>query len=309
MVVLNPIFRRCSNRYCKNKHEHEHLEGSAKGHGSRTHLAQVYPYRLCQALADCFGKFFNVRPSDRCTSLYTELVDDFSDKECQSLIEVFQSSVEHDFLNINTINMKDLPFDTNVTSAIVEDSCFARMSRAIAQVSNACELDMISQSYEDSRIQAIVEGCTFLRSKFLPHYSFDQCYVYRNTLGTNKSLVSPPDLSVLFAWHKDSPTRGYALTASACYRSGFQPSGWTFVLFVNRIGPPPAPFRFQPFPAAPDDPMTPPDLPSPPTPPVPPPTGTATDICMDPDEPIVSSPELIPDEPPRPPFVRTCRQS
>ena len=124
VVVLNPIFRRCSNRYCKNKHEHEHLEGSAKGHGSRTHLAQVYPYRLCQALADCFGKFFNVRPSDRCTSLYTELVDDFSDKECQSLIEVFQSSVEHDFLNINTINMKDLPFDTNVTSAIVEDSCF-----------------------------------------------------------------------------------------------------------------------------------------------------------------------------------------
>ena len=37
-----------------------------------------------------------------------------------------------------------------------------------------------------------------------------------------------------------------------------------------------------------------------PTPPLPPPGGTSTDIPMDPHEPIASSPELIPDEPPRP---------
>ena len=161
--VLDPVFRRCSNRYCQNKHEHEHLEGSAKGHGSRTHLAQVYPYRLCQALADCFSKFFNVRPSDRCTSLYMDLLDDFSDKECQSLSAVFQSYIEQDFLNVTTVNVKDQLFDTKVTSTIVEDSRFARMSRAIAQVSNTCELDVNSQNYGDSRIQAI--GRLYLSSQ------------------------------------------------------------------------------------------------------------------------------------------------
>lgn len=44
--ILDPIFHRCSYRYCENKHETKHLEGLAKGHGSRIHLAQVYGLSL-----------------------------------------------------------------------------------------------------------------------------------------------------------------------------------------------------------------------------------------------------------------------
>lgn len=151
----------------------------------------VYPYRFCQIPADCFNKFFNTRPTDRCTSLYIDLFDDFTDQEYHSLISVFQSSVERDFLNINTINMNDLSYDTKIINTIVEDSRFTRMSRAIAQVSNACEFDINSQNYEDSQIQAIMESYAFLCNKCLPYYSFDQYYFYRNTFYTNKNLISP----------------------------------------------------------------------------------------------------------------------
>ena len=46
-----PVFKRCSNKSKKDPtHYHQPLEGSAPGYGSRTKLAQVYPYRFCSTL-------------------------------------------------------------------------------------------------------------------------------------------------------------------------------------------------------------------------------------------------------------------
>ena len=47
--VLRPIFRRCKKFSSSVKHEHQPLEGNAGSFGSRTKLAQVYPYQFCQA--------------------------------------------------------------------------------------------------------------------------------------------------------------------------------------------------------------------------------------------------------------------
>ena len=49
--TLNPVFKRCSNKSkIESFHYHQPLEGSAPGFGSRTKLAQVYPYRFCSTL-------------------------------------------------------------------------------------------------------------------------------------------------------------------------------------------------------------------------------------------------------------------
>ena len=49
--LMRPIFRRCKNSTSSVKHEHQPLEGNAGTFGSRTKLAQVYPYQFCQDLA------------------------------------------------------------------------------------------------------------------------------------------------------------------------------------------------------------------------------------------------------------------
>ena len=49
--VMRPIFRKCKNSISSVKHEHQPLEGNAGTFGSRTKLAQVYPYQFCQDLA------------------------------------------------------------------------------------------------------------------------------------------------------------------------------------------------------------------------------------------------------------------
>ena len=53
--TLDPIFKTCPNTTLKKIHEHETVEGHAKGHGSRTKLSQIYPYKFCEQLADVMG--------------------------------------------------------------------------------------------------------------------------------------------------------------------------------------------------------------------------------------------------------------
>ena len=53
--VLAPVFKRCSNKLGGEQHQHQPLEGSAPGFGSRTKLAQVYPYRFCSKLCSLYS--------------------------------------------------------------------------------------------------------------------------------------------------------------------------------------------------------------------------------------------------------------
>ena len=76
--VLNPVFKRCNSKSKKDPtHYHQPLEGSAPGYGSRTKLAQVYPYRFCSTLIRCILPLGNPRalyPSQ--LSLAVDLLED-----------------------------------------------------------------------------------------------------------------------------------------------------------------------------------------------------------------------------------------
>ena len=85
--TLNPIFKRCSNKSKKDPtHYHQPLEGSAPDCGSRTKLAQVYPYRFCSTLIRCILPLGNPRalyPSQ--LSLAVDLLEDLNLDELQGV--------------------------------------------------------------------------------------------------------------------------------------------------------------------------------------------------------------------------------
>ena len=60
--VMRPIFNRCSNYWRSVKHQHQPLEGKTKNDGSRTQLAQIYPFSFCQDLAHVLLSFLKVKP-------------------------------------------------------------------------------------------------------------------------------------------------------------------------------------------------------------------------------------------------------
>ena len=44
--AIDPLFRTCNQN-----HEHQIIEGKSPGHGARSSLSEVYPWRFCRQLA------------------------------------------------------------------------------------------------------------------------------------------------------------------------------------------------------------------------------------------------------------------
>ena len=61
------------------KHEHQPLEGNAGIFGSRTQLAQVYPYRFCQGLARIILRHLKVKPLDNEVCLLEDIFERMTD--------------------------------------------------------------------------------------------------------------------------------------------------------------------------------------------------------------------------------------
>ena len=79
--VMRPIFRRCSNYTKKEKHQHQPLEGNTKSQGSRTRLAQIYPYSFCHEMAHILLRFLKAKPLDNEVFLLEDIFEPFSDSD------------------------------------------------------------------------------------------------------------------------------------------------------------------------------------------------------------------------------------
>ena len=86
--ALQPVFKRCSNGLGGEKpyHQHQPIEGNAPGYGSRTKLAQIYPYKFCLTLVKTILPIGNVRclaPAQ--SGIVIDLLDNFSVEELTSI--------------------------------------------------------------------------------------------------------------------------------------------------------------------------------------------------------------------------------
>ena len=73
--TLDPIFKQCPSTGHKKIHEHELVEGYAKGHGSRTQLSQIYPYKFCEKLADLVGVHLSAKVLNVDSLLINDILD------------------------------------------------------------------------------------------------------------------------------------------------------------------------------------------------------------------------------------------
>ena len=86
--ALQPVFKRCSNGLGGEKpyHQRQPIEGNAPGYGSRTNLAQIYPYKFCLTLVKTILPIGNVRclaPAQ--SGIVIDLLDNFSVEELTSI--------------------------------------------------------------------------------------------------------------------------------------------------------------------------------------------------------------------------------
>ena len=74
--VMRQIFRRCKNFTSSEKHQHQPLEGHAGTYGSRTKLAQVYPY--LPVLPDIVLRHLKVKALDNEAHLLEDIFEPFT---------------------------------------------------------------------------------------------------------------------------------------------------------------------------------------------------------------------------------------
>ena len=232
--ALMPIFKRFANRYLSKKHEHEPLEGNAKGYGSRTHLAQIYPWLFCKTLASCIAQMLRVRPNDQCTTLFLDLFSDFSDKECLAVLRSFPQSVDESLLslsNIVRIKMKQIADSPEVMALTYQD--LPRLTKAINAFGNVIEKDLASEDKTKTEVQELSTCCSKLRQKILPSYVFEKRFIYRNNTGLSRSVAEKDVFAVVFAWNTANANQLYVLPARACDFTDFNPANWYFIVLAE----------------------------------------------------------------------------
>ena len=111
--VMQVIFKTCPNRNNgKQQHQHETVMGNVPGYGSRSKLAQVYPYRFCKTLAVSLAHFLNTWQYGRSNMVVEDLLSELSDSEVSCLTDAFDQ--EYVFYTESPHNHSKLKQDSNL---------------------------------------------------------------------------------------------------------------------------------------------------------------------------------------------------
>ena len=129
--VTRPIFRKCKNFTSSVKKQHQPLEGNAGTFGSRTKLAQVYPYQLCQDFARIILRHLKVKPLDNEVYLLENIFEPFTTQQFD-LLRKEMEAIDKEFnmtSSSDAVKIQDLPFNKNVqplASKIRQSKSFRR---------------------------------------------------------------------------------------------------------------------------------------------------------------------------------------
>ena len=278
--VIKPVFKRCPNlkqpgdaKAPSPRHFHQPVEGSASGHGSRTKLAQVYPYKFCQTLVDSLLLLGNPRALCTSTSLLcADFFTDLSEQELKGLALALSESVVSEFpcfLETDSSLLQTRPKrDAYLSDSLpVQDYHTRRALNKINSFPHATELDPSTL--------VLATDLYYLRRKYIPHMTFQKAFVCRGTFAwLREKIRTCPGVVIL--WKKRDPTRLWICDASTLSLDPLIAAHWSAIFFWNSDGSTPV---AQPLRSRAENPSH-PDAPMPPAP------------NAGPDEP---SPALVPD--------------
>ena len=233
--VMRPIFRKCRNFTGSVKHEHQPLEGNAGTFGSRTKLAQVYPYQFCQNLAHIILRHLKVKPLDNEVYLLEDIFEQFTDKQVDFLRKEMEA-IDKEFNmtgSSTTVKVQDLPFNKDVPPLVIQDPLVQKFQKTLKQYPPGTEIDLFKQDPNDWRCQNMWIGCKKLRQLCISSTPYDACSAYVHTIGINMPINSPPDDACIAFWQPDQLNRIWVLPASKCNWENYNPKTWHAVMYPS----------------------------------------------------------------------------
>ena len=142
---MRPIFRRCKNFSSSVKHEHQPLEGNAGSFGSKTKLAQVYPYQFCQDLARIILRHLQVKPLDNEVYLLEDLFEPFTIKQVDILRKEMEAIDKEFNMTSSSLAVED------VQPLVIQDPLVQKFQKTTKQYPPGTEIDIFKQDPNDWR--------------------------------------------------------------------------------------------------------------------------------------------------------------
>ena len=295
---LAPVFKRCINKLGGDKyHYHQQLEGNAPGHGSRTKLAQVYPYRFCSTLIRSIlpsGRHYGLFHAQ--TTLLVDLLDDLTFEETKSLSAHVNFELPQEFVHYSSLASK--------SAVPVKDHFVKRLMN---------QINALAAGYEYNPCHlGLGHEVVSLRDHFSPYMSFDNATILHGTFEPLRVRYRQTS-GLLFLWRKKDVRQLHVLSHPNVDLSNLMPSQWSCILLWNSDGRIPVEHRTDE-----DVIMLPADQPPDYPPGLPPDSGiTSSDFPMipddqpdpptyfphDPPDNPMSGPHYPSDGPPQPPHV------
>ena len=229
--ALEPVFKRCPNKLGgatnsdKRKHHiHQQLEGNAPGYGSRTKLAQIYPYRFCSTLIRSMLAIGNLSALHSFqTTLLSDLLEDCSTQELQDLAQETTALAAREFVHFGSF--------AATTTIPVKNFSLRRTMNVINSMAGSSEYHPFAVEMQSEIAQ--------LREYFIPTLGFENAMIMRGTL---KSLCVRfrQTSGVVLLWRKKDVSKMYILRNPSVDFSTLIPSQWSCVFYWNTDGSGPA---------------------------------------------------------------------
>ena len=192
--VTQVVFKTCPNRNSgKQFHQHETVMGNVPGYGSRSKLAQVYPYRFCKTLAVSLAHYLNRWQYGRSNMIAEDLLSELSDSEVSCLTDAFDR--EYVFYTESPHNHSKLKQDSNLRQLMTK----------VNSLKSGTEFHLNWASPDDKWVRTTRQQASEVRQKLVPGTVFGECILYRGTLGVNKHLRESQQ-GILVFWHKHQKT-------------------------------------------------------------------------------------------------------
>ncbi len=236
--VMNPLWKKCPNTLGKKVHEHQPVEGAAPGHGPRSKLSQIYPYRFCKALADILGVYLNRPKRDKTAFLLEDILElTFSHDKAEDLAclnSVFASATQE--LDV-TDHFSFQEYVMATDCLVVDDKTKHLMTTVNALPKNTEILIHMCQHLRLGR--QLLEQCQALRQHWLPNHTYSRCSVFRGTWGTSAPVGSHGDESFVFLWKKNASIKTMSIYSTVEFQSvqaSLDPSLYSGVYFYSDAG-------------------------------------------------------------------------
>ena len=206
--TLDPVFKRCPNKLGGASHTHQQLEGSAPGHGSRTKLAQVYPYRFCSQIIRSllsYGNLRSLRPAQ--TLLVEELLTCLTTEELQVTKDIH--NLEQEFVHFSS------------KTAIPVKEHYLRYAMH--------QMNMLSGKTEyPPTLVNLQDDVPILRKLFNPTHTFENAVILRGTFLPLRTTYGNKR-GALLLWKKKDVSQMYVLDTHSLDLRQLKPNQWTCV--------------------------------------------------------------------------------